>query len=204
MARKTGSGSLCVSVPDFVSVTSCLLLPLSVSVPATLCLSLPPPLPTCPESPPAAPAAWHAEHWGRRLLRGVSAARGARSPRCCEKRPRCRPLHRRRLGSPRGKEPPRSPRGAPAASNPISASEIIAWATNARLFQPFRGAAAAAGGPRGLGSQRLPRPKPTGGAHLASEEEAGNGRHPEAQGEPRESLREPRRDASRIRLRRVG
>lgn len=121
----------------------------------------PSPAPACspitPTAPALAPAAPFAGLWGGRLLPGVSAPRGALSRCFCGKRPAlpCGPFHQQRLEYPPEKEPLWSPHDAPAASNPISAPEIITSATIARLFQPFRGAAATAGGTRRPGSPKL-------------------------------------------------
>lgn len=180
---RTGSDSVSVGFPDSVSASAGISPPfLSLCHCHSASLSFPPGLPSFPAS--SAPS--------------IPSPRGARghhlSPRC----------QRDGAGSaaPGGRQGPAVTRDAPgggwnpgegtasiptrgsAASNPISAPEIITAATNARLFQPLRGGRRGRRGRGGRGSQRLPHPKQTCRAHWASEEEAGAGRHPRAHGAP--------------------
>lgn len=144
----------------------------------------PSPAPACsritPTAPALAPAAPFAGLWGSRLRPGVSAPRGALSRWSCGKRPAlpCGAFHQQRLEYPPEKEPLWSPHDAPAVSNPISAPEIITSATNARLFQPSEGQPRPQGALGDRGPQSFQCPKQILGTHLASEVEAGNGRHP--------------------------
>lgn len=147
-------------------------------------------------------------------LRGVSVARGAGG--AAERGRRARgdaPLPPGSSGCNREKEPHPSPRGSPAAANPISAPEIITLPTNVCLFQPaclfvparLREGRQGCRGPRrwgGAGPRRLRGPGGLPHTKLLrpQRKKQETGGTPGLTAPLGGTVQEPRQEASRVRL----